>query len=193
MIPASAETLPCPKCNRGRDALTFADDGSGQCRYCFTRVDILTFPAFEAARSVTRPRAVSVDSATCFYHGSNQAESICDDCGRFVCGVCGIPSGTSVLCPKCISQRQESDKAHIPSRFIYGGAVARLALLPLLMWPLTLVTAPTAVVLAIIGWRKPGSIVGGGRASLAVGGLIALVQCVLWGILIFNLVLQLTR
>ncbi|WP_404423800.1 hypothetical protein [Nibricoccus sp. IMCC34717] len=187
MIPAAAESLPCPLCHRGRDALVFADDGRGRCNYCHESVEIATFPAFNAPQRRIRPRAVAVDASNCFYHATNQAEQLCDDCGRFLCGVCAVENASRVLCPKCLSLRAQSDETHVQARFIYSGAVARLAFLPLLMWPLTLVTAPAALVLAFIGWKKPPSIVGGGRAGLVIGSLAALVQCILWGVLFFNL------
>jgi hypothetical protein len=187
MIPAAAESLPCPLCHRGRDALMFDDTGRGRCNYCHESIEIAAFPAFNSPQRRIRPRAVAVDASNCFYHPTNQAEQLCDDCGRFLCGVCAVENASRILCPKCLSLRAETDETHVQARFLYSGAVVRLAFLPLFLWPLTSLTAPAALVLAFIGWKKPRSITGGGRTGLAIGAIAAALQVILWTVLFVNL------
>jgi hypothetical protein len=101
-----------------------------------------------------------------------------------VCAVCEIPSeDTRRLCPPCVSSGRKKVVAKADEIVTYDAMASSLALLPILMWPFTLVTAPAALFLAIFGWKKPRSLVrpGSGRfivaivlATLQIGGWIAL-------------------
>jgi hypothetical protein len=52
--------------------------------------------------------------------------------------------------------------------------------MPLLIWPVTLVTAPLALCIVYSGWRKPQSLVQPGRTKLIVAGIIALIEIGVW-------------
>lgn len=174
----------CPKCKRSFQALEWSDDGTGSCRYCYQDYECVSFAAQFANAAVAAPQAVAMEEeSTCFFHAANQAEQVCDACGRFLCAVCSVPFGGRTLCPSCIAAGKKDGTTTMPERKLPGGVALALALAPILMWPLTLLTAPVALWFAISGWNKPGSLVSPGRGKLIVAGLIALIQCGLWAFL----------
>jgi hypothetical protein len=132
------------------------------------------------------PKAVlESEHATCFYHHTNQAEAVCESCGRFVCTVCAVDFGGRRVCPPCIATVKTDDAQTIDARTLFDGIALALAVLPVLFWPLTLVTAPVALGFVIFGWRKPRSLVGGSRSKLIIAGLVAVLQLGGWATLLF--------
>jgi hypothetical protein len=125
--------------------------------------------------------AVLAEDSTCFFHAQNQAEKVCEGCGRFLCSVCAVPFGGGLLCPACIAAQKTKSTASIPSRMLFDSIVLSLSLAPLLVWPFTILTAPLALILMIYGWNKPASLVQGRRRwKLVVGGVIALIELGVW-------------
>lgn len=180
--------LPCPKCRRTLEAISWHSTERGRCWRCKEDFEFRGFPALTAARQRVVPQAVLVaEHATCFYHGQNQAEAVCESCGRFVCAVCAVDFGGRRVCPPCIAAVKTSDAQAVSQRTLFDGIALALAGLPILFWPLTVLTAPVALGVAIIGWRKPRSLVGGGRTKLVLAGLLALIQIGIWCVVLFAL------
>ena len=173
--------LACPSCRRTRDALVWQDEAHADCRYCQADFEVVPFPALHRTRAVAKPQAAAVaDDSTCFFHATNQAEQVCDGCGRFLCTVCAIPNGGSSLCHACMAGQRQKETA-VPSRTVLGTGALALAVLPMLIWFATLVTAPIVLGLVVVGWRKPGSLVHGRqRWKFVLAGLIACAQLVGW-------------
>jgi hypothetical protein len=183
--------LPCPACKRTYEALDWIDANHCRCLKCQEDFDFFPFPALVATKEVVRPQAVAVaEDSTCFFHGENQAEKVCDGCGRFLCAVCAVPFAGKTLCPNCIANSKKDDVRLVASRFLPGSAALSLALLPILLWPFTLLTSPIALYLAITGWKKPQSLVKPGRWKLVVAGIIALMQIGGWVFLGVTLLLE---
>lgn len=180
--------LPCPKCSKPLEPASWRDGRRARCRWCETEIEFRPYPALTATSTVAKAQAVVLgDDATCFFHVTNQATVVCGGCGRLLCAVCSVPHEGGVRCPSCIStERKQQDRA-VNSRFVWGGAALATALVPLIIYPFTAVTGPTAVVISILGWRKPDSLVHPGRWKLVVAGLLGLGQCVAWGFVIFKL------
>ena len=176
--------LPCPRCRR--DLPLFSGGGAGVCAGCAGAYEFIPFPALHAGRAVIRAQAVGEGAeASCFFHVENQAAGVCEGGGRFLCSVCAIPLDGRSLCPGCVAAQQDKLVQNVNSRILYDGLAMTLAFLPILLWPLTLLTAPVALGVAIYGWRKPGSLVRGKRWRLVVAGLVALLEICVWaGILI---------
>jgi hypothetical protein len=173
--------LPCPKCGQVLDSLAWHDADGGSCRICRVRFDFMGFPALSFQRPEAVPKAVVLaEHATCFHHPENQAEAVCEGCGRFLCSVCAIRYAGRLLCPTCIKAGTETDPGSIRSRTLFPGIAMAVAVLPLLIWPCTLLSAPVALCIVYAGWRKPQSLVQPGRAKLIVAGIIALVEIALW-------------
>ena len=187
----SGPALPCPKCRRVLDSLSWHNAGGGTCWNCRGEFEFTGFPALTAAPVRAVPKAVLVaEHATCFFHAENQAETPCDSCGRFLCAVCAIDFSAQRFCPSCVSTARTSDTRAITQRTLYEGIAMAVALLPMLMWPLTLITAPVALGVVIVGWRKPRSLVGGGKGKLVIAGIFALLQIGGWVLLGATLLLK---
>lgn len=176
--------LPCPKCGQVLDSLAWQDASHGACRICRVRFDFMGFPALTFRRPEAVPKAVVLsEHATCYHHPENQAESVCEGCGRFLCPVCAISFAGRLLCPSCIKSGTQNDPGSIRSRALYPGIALAAAVAPLLVWPLTLVTAPVALVVVYSGWSKPQSLVEPGRSKLVVAAVVALLEIAAWVVL----------
>ena len=165
--------LPCPVCNA--PLLTRA------------------FPALvrPAARGITGGPITDAGQAACFYHPHKTAHVPCDACGRFICALCDVELPGQHLCPSCVEAGQR--KGTLPTlenrRVLWDNIALSVAVLPvatLVLAGFSLFTAPAAILLAVIGWRKPGSLVPRGkkfRLSCAIA--FALVTLGGWGVLFY--------
>lgn len=177
--------LPCPSCRRTLEPISWHDEQRGSCWGCKTDFEFVQFPALSAKRPKVVPQAVLVaEHATCFFHAENQAETVCEGCGRLVCAVCAVDFGGRRVCPPCIAATNSDDVGAMSQRVLFDGIALGLAVIPLLFWPVTAVTGPLALVMVIYGWRKPRSVVGSGRSRMVLAGVIALAQVVGWGFLL---------
>lgn len=184
--------LPCPSCKRVLEAHSWHDAGSGECRRCTTSFEFIAFPALTAGKATASAEAAVLDAeSVCFFHAGNRAESVCEECGRLLCPVCTIPFVGRKLCPTCVasaSRRPSTETVAVRDRVVYENIVLGLAILPLLIFYFTVITAPVALGFAIYGWNKPPSLVHGKRRwKLVVGGLIALAEIVGWVLLFVHL------
>jgi hypothetical protein len=179
----SAPALPCPRCQRVLGPESWTDANTGTCFRCKTDYEFVAFPALHATRAhvAAQPAVLDADSV-CFFHAENRAEAICDGCGRLLCPVCTVPFAGQKLCPTCISSTKKSEAPAVTrDRVLFDGIALVLALAPLLMWPVTLVTAPIAFGVAIYGWNKPGSLVRGrSRGRLVLAMVLALLEIGGW-------------
>lgn len=177
----SGPALPCPACRKVLEPISWHSAERGACWRCRTEFEFLEFPALTATRPRVAPKAVlEAEHATCFYHASNQAELVCEGCGRFVCAVCSIVFGGRKICPPCIAAVKADDAVAVSQRTLYEGIALALAVLPLLFSPVTLITAPIALGFVVVGWRKPRSLVGGSRVKLIIAGLLAAIEITIW-------------
>lgn len=184
----SGPALPCPKCQRTLSQLSWHGETSGRCLSCSVEFEFIGFPALTATKVRAVPKAVlAAEHATCFFHAENQAESVCESCGRFLCAICAIEFTGRRLCPGCIASAKTGDIRAVGQRTLYDGIALALAIVPMLVWPITAVTAPIAFGFVVVGWRKPLSLVGGGRTKLVIAGLLALLQIVVWIVVLFLL------
>jgi hypothetical protein len=179
MTPAVA--LACPSCKRVLEADAWRDTAGGECRACNT--EFFAFPALYATRGAVAPQtAAPAADSTCFFHPENRTEAVCEQCGRFLCAICAVPFAGQKVCPTCISAQRNSGAAPaVRERTLFSSAAVSLAILPLIAWPVTLVTAPIVLGLACYGWNTPGSLVRGrGRWKLVVAGVFALAEIAGW-------------
>jgi hypothetical protein len=173
--------LPCFRCGRTFDSTSWIDANNCRCLHCREDFEFLPFPALVKTRAIAKPQAIAVaDDSSCFFHAENQAEKVCDGCGRFLCNVCAIPFSGRIVCSSCVAAKKTGDTPLLTERALHDGIALSLALLPILFWPLTLLSAPTALGVAIYGWNKPRSLVRSGRSKLVLAMLLALLQIGGW-------------
>ena len=181
MMPGPA--LPCPRCQRVLGPESWIDATSGVCHWCKTEYEFLAFPGLTAKRAPVAPQAaVLAADSVCYFHAGNRAETICEGCGRLLCAVCTVPFAGHKLCPACIAATRKSGATAVTrSRVLLDGIALALAGLPLVVFPLTALTAPLALGLVVFGWNKPGSLVRGrGRVRFIIAGILALIEIAGW-------------
>ena len=182
-MPVAGPTIPCPKCRKPFKDESWHRDGMPTCHRCRTVFELIDYPALfqnPESRKAVGQDALPED-ASCYFHPKNRAEQVCESCGRYLCPVCSIDFGGRRLCPSCIAGKQKAAPEADQGRMLWDGIALSLAVMPFLIWPLTLVTAPAALGVAIVGWRKPGSLVRGNRVRLVISIILASLQIVAWG------------
>jgi hypothetical protein len=154
--------LQCPKC---KTALTenFLSPEFVLCAGCDSPVQVEVFPALFRRHTPGRDgEAVVVENeASCFYHPQKKAVLPCEGCGRFLCALCDCELHGQHFCPACLETGKKKGKIKRleNERVLYDDVALALAVLPLLIFYFTLVTAPIALYIAIRYWNSPRSIV----------------------------------
>jgi hypothetical protein len=135
------------------------------CPSCGSELTVRAFPALirMAERSAIGERVTDAGQAACFYHPHKTAHVPCDACGRFICALCDVELHGQHLCPSCIEsgRRKGTLTTFENRRLLWDNIALSVAVLPvvtLFFWFMTIITAPAALLLAVIGWRKPGSL-----------------------------------
>jgi hypothetical protein len=155
-----------------------------RCPSCQVRLHIEVFPALFKTIAEGRPaEAILVaGESACFYHETKRAVLPCDVCGRFLCALCDVELDNRHLCPACLKSGYQKGRLNQleKSRVLYDSAALWLAVLPMLLPPLTVLTAPMAIFLAILSWFRPSSIVPRTRLRSYLAIAFALAQIAFW-------------
>jgi len=166
-LPGTAQFIPCPACERS--------------------LQVEVFPALARPAAPARAGEAVLEAgvSSCFYHDQKKAEVACEACGRFLCALCHIDFNGRRLCPSCLQSGQT--RGIIPTleaqRVVWDTAALTLCIAPVVLvvsWPLTFLTAPTALGLAIYSFFRPGSLVRRSRLRACLAMLASLVQIAVW-------------
>ncbi len=183
----SSVAVACPSCQNSLPGALCNTGSVVRCPACDNAIQVEVFPAFFKPVGAGRAAETLIEEgvSSCFYHEQKKAVVPCDACGRFLCALCDLDFNGRHLCPACLQAgKKKGDLPELENRrTVYDSAALSAALLPLLMWPLTLVTAPLAIVLAILSFFRPSSLIPRTRirAWLALG--IGLLQVGGWIVL----------
>jgi len=165
------DLLPCPKCG--------------------TPVQAEVFPAlFRVAAPGHGGDLVVVDGeSTCFYHPGKKAVRPCEGCGRFVCALCDCELHGQHFCPTCldIGKRKGKIKSLENHRILHDSIAITLALAPLMVWPITFITAPMAIYWSIRHWNSPRGLIRRGKARYIWAIIFASLEIAGWLIVIFTI------
>lgn len=177
--------LRCPAC--GGDILISELQSEAMnscpCPACEKPLTARLYPALTRKETANAGRRILLEEeAACFFHESKQAESLCEDCGRYLCALCEIVFEGKTLCPACLETAQEKETMDglVRQRLRHDSIALMLALLPILVWPITIITAPVAVIYAIFRWNSTGSLVRSGKWGFAAAILLGLAQIGFW-------------
>ena len=159
-----------------------ATDDVTPCGLCGAENRVRVFPAALRSAAPVRPEAALDGEAACFDHPGKRAVAACKHCGRFVCQLCSVEFGEEIWCPSCVTGRAGSAaEANLETnRTLYDSIALTTPLLSLIMWPLTAITAPGAVVYSIVKWRAPLSLVRRSRWRYVAAILIGLAEVAGW-------------
>ncbi len=174
-------TLFCPRCER---ELPFesTQPGGARCYHCESRVEAAIFPAVLRATNTAVDQAVITGEATCFFHDDRVASVSCSNCGRFLCNFCRIEWSGADLCVTCVEALRQPRKsvALESNRFHFDSLALALAIIPsLLVFP-SLLTAPAALGLALVTFRRSCSITPRSKWRFAVAMLVSLAAIGAW-------------
>ncbi len=154
------------------------------CPNCSSELEAFFLPALFRTRTVETPAAMLIDQteASCFYHAQKQAAQVCDGCGRLICSLCSIQMGQEHLCPSCVSSGKRKGKiaALENSRTCYDKVALSIAILGILFYFFTIITAPIVIYLAIRHWNSPGSVLGVSHSRFVIAIIIASLEICGW-------------
>lgn len=165
-----------------------------ECPVCRTRLQAMVFPAVLEDRRTAGDQGFTAKlddtEASCFYHPSKRAVQACDGCGRFLCGLCDLELDGRHLCPGCLDTGRTTGKITKLQnrRVLYDNMALMLALLPILMWPFTLLSAPAALYIVIRHWKSQGSIIPRSKFRFVLAGILASLQIAGWGLFAYFLI-----
>lgn len=179
-----AAALSCLKCQAQMTPPVPGVLTGCSCAACGTWQEQLVFPALFSALKPGRAaeKVLMEGESACYFHPQKKAAVPCDLCGRFLCALCDLELNGQHLCSGCLSTARNQGKITSldQKRFIPESAALTLAIVPILIWPVSLITAPFAALLAIRSFRAPGSLVESGRLRGIVALVFAIAEMAGW-------------
>jgi hypothetical protein len=181
----------CPNCQRALNREFWNTPEPVHCPECDTTVQLHIFPALfrQTASGPSAETILEEGTSSCFYHEKKKAVVHCDGCGRFLCSLCDVEFNGRHLCPTCLNAgRTKGKMANLDNkRTLYDSAAVTLCLAPLLIWPLTIITAPLALFLAIRSFSRPSSVVPRTRARAWIAVVVSLLQITGWAFFLWSM------
>ena len=175
----------CPVCHAPLSGETSSEQEFISCGYCSSEVTATKFPANLRVSSDTPAEPVRNEDSPCFFHAENRAAAVCDSCGRFLCTVCKVQTGSEVWCPDCIAKNRNEPLApqFFDQTVLFDNTAFLLAFLSLLTGFYLvggLLVALVSIGLIIYGWARQRTIVKRSRLRFIFAGLLAAVQGIGW-------------
>jgi len=188
----SAQRPRCPECQTPIRESEINQLRFSPCSGCNSRLQAELFPAFFRTPA-TAQAAESVlleGESTCFYHPTKKAILPCAGCGRFLCSLCDCDLNGEHFCPTCLEAGRTRKKIKNIERHRtrYDNIALSLVFFPMLVFYVTFITAPIAIVLAVRHWNSPPSMVDRTKVRYILAIVFASLQIVGWCILIVVLI-----
>jgi len=177
--------IACPKCRAWLLDGVFNRLDMAPCPSCGAPLQIEAFPAlFRKINPGQSAEPVMVEGeSSCFYHPQKKAVVPCAGCGRFLCALCDCEFGNEHFCPACLEAGKSKGKikALDTERTRYDTIALGLAVIPMLLFYFTIITAPMTLFVAIRYWKAPRSLVQHSSARFLLAIILALLQIAGWG------------
>ncbi len=177
--------INCQKCRKPLSDKQFNTRGMTTCPSCDTPVHVDAFPAFfqSATPGNAGETLFTDDEASCFYHSQKKAVVHCQQCGRFLCGLCDLELNGQHLCAACVESGKKKGKINTLEnhRTLYDSIALRLAFYPIITFYLTLPGAIASIIVAIKYWNAPTSILPRTKVRFVFAILIAILELAGWG------------
>ena len=184
-VASKGPRLRCSKCQVYFKTEDLGPVEDVKCHGCGAKYRLNVFPSFARKPVVLSDQDVlPVDDAHCYHAEDRRAVAKCDDCGRGVSEFMKVSLGKSrVSCLTCLKSHQEDVDEFLfeNRRTATDNRALLLALLPLVVLPVTLFTAFVALFFIVKDWhsgtRSPMS-PGGWKFKAALG--LVIVQLGFW-------------
>jgi hypothetical protein len=187
----TSRLLLCTKCNRPLTEGVINLAELTPCPSCGAPLQVEVFPALfrPAAPAHHAERLMVEGESSCFYHPQKKAILPCQSCGRFLCALCDCELRGEHFCPACLEVGRQKGKIKLleNQRTLYDGIALSLAVVPMLIFYFTIITAPLALFLAIRHWNAPRSIVHRTKIRFVFAIILASLQILGWGVGIYFL------
>jgi len=188
----SSPLLVCPRCKTALTESVLNQPELIPCPACAVPLQVEVFPAlFRQAAAGRAGEAVLADTeSACFYHPQKKALLPCEGCGRFLCALCDCELHGQHFCPACleVGRKKRKIKSLENERTLYDSIALALAVVPLVIFYLTFITAPAALYVAFRFWNAPRSLVHRSRIRLVLAIIFASLQIAGWVVGIYFLV-----
>lgn len=185
--------VSCPACHAPLPPEMLNQPDLVTCPACAERVRVDVFPALFRGPEIGRAAEnVGLEGeSSCYFHPSKKAVVPCDGCGRFLCALCDLDFNGRHVCPTCLNTAQKKGRVVNlqNTRTLHDSVALTLAVLPLLIFYFTLITAPLALFWAIRSWKLPSSILPRRRRVRLVAAMVlASLQIVGWVVAIVAII-----
>jgi len=180
----NTQAIPCGRCQTALPVHFYNQADLRPCPHCETPVRALVFPA--ASRPMVQGALgediLTPDDAGCFYHPAKRVVVTCDSCGRFLCSLCDCAIGGQHLCPACLETGRTKGKlkALETKQLRWDSIALALAIIPMLFFYATLVTAPAVIYITIRYSKAPGRIPPLSRWRFVIAVILSLLQIAGW-------------
>lgn len=170
--------VPCNSCGMRLPEWELAAGDASTCPDCGTKHQVKIFPAALRVAPSTQSESAAEGEAACFDHPSSRAIASCAQCGRFVCPLCVVEVRNNKYCPSCMAAGLSKGPGPnlAPSRLAYDSIALAIAVGPLLLFPITLLTGPVAVFFAFRYWKRPLVLMHRNRWRFVAAILIGLIE-----------------
>jgi hypothetical protein len=151
---------------------------ASSCPECGVQHQVKIFPAALRVAPSTQSESAGEGEAACFDHPASRAVGACTQCGRFVCQLCVVELVGSSYCPSCMAAGvfKASARELGSSRVAYDSIALTAAVAPLLFFPITVLTGPLAIFLALRYWKRPVPLMHRNRWRFTAAILIGLLE-----------------
>jgi hypothetical protein len=187
----NSSLVQCPKCLAGQLEGVFNQPDWTPCPTCGVPLRIEIFPAlFRRLTSGRDGEVLMVEGeSSCFYHPNKKAVLPCQGCGRFLCALCDCELNGQHFCTTCLEAGKTKGKIKNLEnrRVLYDSIALVLAIVPMLIFYFTFLTAPMVLYIAVRYWNAPRSIVHRTKIRYVLAILLATLQIIGWGLGIYYL------
>ncbi len=185
--------ISCTKCNTPLDREIINRYELMPCPSCKSLLRPDVFPAMyrEVRAGKSGEVLLETSEASCFYHPQKKAVIVCSLCGRFLCDLCDVELNEKHICPSCLEKGRTKRKIKSleDQRTCYDRIALFIAIVPMLGFWLTILTAPIVLFITIRYWKAPGSIVRRSRIHFIAAFMIASLQITGWTFFFASLIL----
>ncbi len=182
----------CTNCSAGLPDEVLNSQTYSPCPICGSLIRADVFPAaFKTFSGGASGDLLLMDNESgCFYHPGKQAVTSCSHCGRFLCSLCDIDFDDRHLCISCIESGKKKGKIKKleTARTRYDNIALMFSVLPLIIWPITVITSLVTVYIVLRYWKQTEGATGKHRFRMVFSLILALIQVAGWCIFIYSVI-----